>query len=156
MLIDASAASMGVGMWAIYTVKNRPLDQHFTSLHSLVGLSALGLYALNLASGGYSTLGPLVSGKSMNLVWKDWTHRAVGTLAFTLATLSVVSGLYNKVVVLPEGWGNGFSLPANWKEPGRTWSYKNLGGKIGVFAFIGASVAVLALVSLPQKKTKTQ
>ena len=75
MLIDASAASMGVGMWAIYTVKNRPLDQHFTSLHSLVGLSALGLYALNLASGGYSTLGPLVSGKSMNLVWKDWTHR---------------------------------------------------------------------------------
>eukprot|EP00466_Bigelowiella_natans_P003736 jgi/Bigna1/84031/fgenesh1_pg.120_\ len=110
-MMDAAYISMGMGLWAIYANKSKPLAQHFVSAHSMIGLAALGLFGLNLCGGAAKTLLPMLSGRSMSLLWTDALHRYGGFLAYTFLVAAVVSGLYNRVVLLPDGWGGKFEIP---------------------------------------------
>jgi hypothetical protein len=70
------------------------------------------------------------------LVWRDAEHRNLGSAAFLLLLGATATGLYNKVILLPEGWGGGWdhdsrlkvaTPSAEWLSPGGTWSYSVLG-----------------------------
>ena len=70
------------------------------------------------------------------LVWRDAEHRNLGSAAFLLLLGATATGLYNKVILLPEGWGGAWdhdsrliiaAPSASWLSPGGTWSYSVLG-----------------------------
>eukprot|EP00471_Norrisiella_sphaerica_P001123 CAMPEP_0184484748 /NCGR_PEP_ID=MMETSP0113_2-20130426/6429_1 /TAXON_ID=91329 /ORGANISM="Norrisiella sphaerica, Strain BC52" /LENGTH=109 /DNA_ID=CAMNT_0026865869 /DNA_START=54 /DNA_END=383 /DNA_ORIENTATION=+ len=92
-------------------------------------------------------MAPLLKGKSIRLSWVDKVHRYGGRLAYVAMIVATILGLYNRVVVLPKGWGGPFQLPEDFMVPGNTWSFKALGGKVVVYAFI-ASICIVALLGM--------
>ena len=65
------------------------------SLHSLVGLAALGCGALNVASGSLKSFNGGLAWP--RLLWSDKNHRFIGKLSFALLVVATALGLYNKV-----------------------------------------------------------
>jgi hypothetical protein len=81
------------------------------------------------------------------LQWTDAGHRQLGYASFVALVFAAASGLYNKVMLFPGGFGGGMAKPsAAWLAPGGTWSYAYL-GHAGVYASLAALfwVAYLAL-----------
>jgi len=112
-----------LGFASIYY--NKPPGKHFLSLHSLVGLAAMGSMAANLL---YAQAKSLRFLRLPKLSWTDGVHRALGSISFFLCILASALGLYNKVMLLPEGWdGPWASASMEWLKPGGTWAYSVIG-----------------------------
>jgi hypothetical protein len=127
-----------LGFIAIY--QNKPPNKHFLTLHSFLGLLALGLCALNIVGAVYKSFETSIARKGLwslpQIQWRDKIHRKLGATAFICLLCASASGLYNKIVLLPDGWGGDISGPTfAWLVPGGTWSY-NILGKVGVFAVL--------------------
>eukprot|EP00616_Rhizochromulina_sp_CCMP1243_P003810 CAMPEP_0118963726 /NCGR_PEP_ID=MMETSP1173-20130426/1536_1 /TAXON_ID=1034831 /ORGANISM="Rhizochromulina marina cf, Strain CCMP1243" /LENGTH=269 /DNA_ID=CAMNT_0006912085 /DNA_START=38 /DNA_END=847 /DNA_ORIENTATION=- len=136
--VFASAA----GFVTIYSLK--PEGKHFLSLHSWVGALALGLMLLNTLGGAAKSA--MIGG----LRWRDAIHRAAGSLAFSVMCGATATGMYNKVLVLPDGWGGALAQPnATWLEPGKTWLFTQLEPRM-VYALLGLLALIKLLVLYPR------
>mmetsp|Transcript_13354 Transcript_13354/g.17300 ORF Transcript_13354/g.17300 Transcript_13354/m.17300 type:complete len:122 (+) Transcript_13354:53-418(+) len=70
------------------------------------------------------------------LLWKDPLHVLFGKITFVMLSLATALGLYNKVMILPNGLNGEFASPSmEWLAPGGTWAYAVLGG-YGVYLSI--------------------
>ncbi|GAB5371995.1 hypothetical protein AAMO2058_001627700 [Amorphochlora amoebiformis] len=149
LMMDSALLCMGFGMYAIYKTKNKPLKQHFTSAHSWAGLLALLLFGLSLMAGGSNTFGPLLANKKIKFLWKDAGHRIGGAMAFTMLTLTIMGGLYNKIVLLPEGWGGPLTIPESMFVGGNTWSFTSLKSDQNVYLTMIMAGVVFVLTVFP-------
>ncbi|CAI5737887.1 unnamed protein product [Hyaloperonospora brassicae] len=82
---------LSIGGVAAFLTKNTFGKEHLTSTHSWVAVVTSLLSALNLFGGLVTTFG----GKKTRWQWKDWMHRANGTLAVMAGGCSVILGIYS-------------------------------------------------------------
>eukprot|EP00472_Partenskyella_glossopodia_P012842 CAMPEP_0197517024 /NCGR_PEP_ID=MMETSP1318-20131121/1991_1 /TAXON_ID=552666 /ORGANISM="Partenskyella glossopodia, Strain RCC365" /LENGTH=304 /DNA_ID=CAMNT_0043066251 /DNA_START=50 /DNA_END=964 /DNA_ORIENTATION=+ len=146
LLFDVAAASMILGLYAIYVNKQKPLYKHFASAHAWVGMVSLGFFLLNLCTGSMNT----ISTKGLKLTWVDWTHRIIGKVSYIGLIATVLSGHYNKVKILPEGWGGKLVLPDNYLTFGGSWTTKVF-GETATWAFMGLVAAAFVCGVFPTK-----
>mmetsp|Transcript_48836 Transcript_48836/g.105254 ORF Transcript_48836/g.105254 Transcript_48836/m.105254 type:complete len:277 (+) Transcript_48836:169-999(+) len=140
LLQTAVVISVTVGFLAIFF--NKPAGfpgKHFMSVHSLVGATALGFMALNMLDAMYRQgANPL----KPKLTWVSNLHRSTGTIAFVLALVAIMLGLYNRTPVVD--WAVQpiqFSLPSSWYQMDG-WS-KNTHGEMLTWLFIVSALVLL-------------
>mmetsp|Transcript_50448 Transcript_50448/g.117754 ORF Transcript_50448/g.117754 Transcript_50448/m.117754 type:complete len:282 (+) Transcript_50448:139-984(+) len=145
ILQTSACGCMGAALAAIYL--NKPAGfpgKHFMSIHSLVGLAAIGLMVANMLQAAFMQGSPF----KPKLQWKSWLHRFLGTSAFVLSFAAAVLGFYNRTAVVD--WAASpikFSLPETWSTMAG-WSF-DLHGMKWTWVFIGSAVCILLLLLDP-------
>lgn len=133
------------GFLAIYL--NKPPGfpgKHFSSVHSMVGLTGLLLLSFNVAQAAYSQGNPL----KPKLMWVSRIHRAAGTSAHLCMLAAACLGFYNRTVIVD--WTTTpvrFSLPETWREM-NGWA-TSTHGPVLAWLFIACAIFILLVVIFP-------
>lgn len=92
-----AAACAAGGFYAVFEHKDSKGYGHFTSLHSWVGLAAMGMYAGAMMYAAFRT----VTNKNFSLLWSDVMHRIGGVFAVSLGAAAVCTGILHERWVPP-------------------------------------------------------
>lgn len=140
-LMIASSLAMIVGFSTIYLNKAVGFPgKHFTSVHSWFGSAALTAMICSFTNGLYQQGSPMRPVK----IWVSSVHRKFGKTSFLLVSLSAVSGLYNRTVILDwQATPIKLAIPDGWHKMGG-WAM-GTGGPVFVSVTIICVLALLAI-----------
>ncbi|KAA0151868.1 hypothetical protein FNF29_04274 [Cafeteria roenbergensis] len=87
-----AAACAAGGFYAVYEHKDAKGYGHFTSLHSRVGLAAMGMYAGAMMYAAFRT----TTNKNFSMLWSDVMHRIGGVFAVSVGAAAVCTGILHE------------------------------------------------------------